>query len=177
MNLTDTPFARLVGIADRYGALSFDNYSNIRSLAERLRDGFCKYLSAEDGPCLFLVPPSGPFTPMAYASAAFSVSGNGFLPLAPISFGLAVRVSLHDDWLRVVFGCSVEGSELQVYIEGGDSFQLPLPLTDAAVATLFDPVYRHIYDWFHERVEQYEQGSYGSREIGFEIINAASEEG
>ena len=50
-----------------------------------------------------------------------------------------------------------------------------LPLDDEDVRALFQPIYRHIYDWFQDRVDQYEQGSYGSREIGFEIINAPGE--
>ncbi len=173
--MTDTPFSRLVEISNQYGALSFKNYSIIRSFAERLRDGFCGYLNAGDGPCLFLVPPEGAFAPAAHGSSAFSVSGNGVLPLAPISFGLAVRVSGGSDWLRVVFGCAVEGSKLQIYIEGGANFDLDLPLDDEDVRALYQPIYRHIYDWFQDRVDQYEQGSYGSREIGFEIINAPGE--
>ncbi|PHR57137.1 MAG: hypothetical protein COA47_12055 [Robiginitomaculum sp.] len=174
--MTETPFSRLVAIADQYGALSFENYALVRSLAERLRDGFCGFLSADDGTCVYLVPPTGPFSPQNHGSAAYSVSGGGFLPLAPISFGLAVRVSKKADWLRVVFHCGVEGGELQIYIEGGDNFDLPLPFDDSAVEQLFEPLYRHIHDWFADRVKQYQQGSYGSREIGFEIINAASDD-
>jgi len=118
------------------------------------------------------VPPTGPFVPQAHGSAAFSVSGNGVLPLGPISFGLAVRVSTANDWLRVVFNCSVEGDQLIIHLEGGDSFRLAMPLSDETVATMFDPLYRHIFDWFDLRIDQFEKGSYGSRDIGFEIINA-----
>jgi len=41
LTMTDTPFARLIDIAGRYGSLSLENYATIRSLAERLRAGFC----------------------------------------------------------------------------------------------------------------------------------------
>jgi len=173
--LTDTPFSKLIAMTDRYGGLSFENYSLIRSFAERLRAGFCQYLSADDGECVYLVPPTGGFAAQAHGSAAFSVSGTGFLPLAPISFGLAVRVSIKSDWLRVVFMCEVDGGQLRVHMEGGDSFELPVDLTDEAIQPLFAPLYRHIYDWFHHRVDQFEQGSYGSNDIGFEIINLPDE--
>lgn len=171
--LIKTRFSQLLTITDRYASLAYENYSLVRSLAERLRDGFCGHLNAGDGDCVFLVPPAGPFIPKNYGSSAFSTAGNSYLQLAPVSFGLAVRVSAKDDWLRVVFSCVVEGAKLQVFIEGGNSFDLDLPLDDKDVQTMFEPLYRHIYDWFDDRVVQYEQGSYGSREIGFEIINAA----
>ena len=172
--LTKTPFLQLLSITDRYASLAYENYSLVRSLAERLRDGFCGYLQAGDGDCVFLIPPNGSFIPRNYGSSAFSTAGNSYLQLAPISFGLAVRVSAKDDWLRVVFSCSVEGGKLQAFIEGGINFDLDLPLDDKQVQAMFEPLYRHIYDWFDDRVVQYEQGSYGSREIGFEIINASN---
>ncbi|VAV88227.1 hypothetical protein MNBD_ALPHA06-485 [hydrothermal vent metagenome] len=174
--MTDTPFAQLIAVADTYGTHSLENYSAIRSLAERLRDGFCKHLNADDGECVYLVPPTGGFAAEAHGSDAFSVAGRGVLPLEPISFGLAVRVSSKADWLRVVFVCEVRANQLRVQIDGGDDFDLPVKLTDEAVAQIFEPLYLHIHDWFAERIKQFEQGSYGSRDIGFEIINLASKE-
>lgn len=171
--MTKTPFSQLIDTAGRYGTLSYQNYSLVRSLAERLRHGFCEYLAADDGACLYLVPPMGPFLPKNHGSGAFSVSGAGYLPLAPISFGLAVRVSRKNDWLRVVFSCAVEGGKLEAHIAGGESFAFELPLDDLQVNNMFEPLYRHIHDWFANRVAQYEQGSYGGRDIGFEIINVA----
>ncbi len=173
--MSTTPFDKLSSTVSRYGALSFKNYALVRSFAERLRDGFCKYLAAEDGKCVYLVPPQGGFSPGPHGGAAYSVSGTGFLPLAPISFGLAVRVSTNGDWLRVVFHCAREGEAFNVQIEGGKSFDLELPLEDDDVVELFEPLYRYIYDWFDERISQSEHGNYGSHDMGFEIISVKND--
>ncbi len=169
--MAETPFDRLSQNVSRYGALSFKNYALVRSFAERLRAGFCSFLAANDGECVYLVPPTGGFQPGPHGGAAYSVSGTGFLPLAPISFGLAVRVSTSGDWLRVVFHCAREGDSLSIQIEGGKNFDLALPLDDEDVVALFEPLYRHIYDWFDDRITRYEHGNYGTNDIGFEIIS------
>ncbi len=169
--MSETPFERLSQNVSRYGALSFRNYSLVRSFAERLRAGFCQFLGAKDGECVYLVPHEGSFQPGPHGGAAYSVSGTGFLPLASISFGLAVRVSVSGDWLRVVFHCAREGDALSVQIEGGKRFDLVLPLEDDGVTVLFEPLYRHIYDWFDDRISHYEHGDYGNNDIGFEIIS------
>ena len=44
-----------------YGERAFDNYAQIRSVAENIRDGLCEYLDPE-GPCVYLVPPQGPLS-------------------------------------------------------------------------------------------------------------------
>jgi len=53
-----------------YGERSFDNYAQIRSIAENIRDGLCAYLDPEDGPCVYLVPPQGGFSAQNYRSGA-----------------------------------------------------------------------------------------------------------
>ncbi len=169
--MSETPFDRLSKNVSRYGQLSFKNYALVRSFAERLRAGFCGYLNAEDGECVYLVPPQGEFHPGPHGGGAYSVSGGGFLPLAPISFGLAVRVSVSGDWLRAIFLCGREGNSLNVQIDGGKSFDLPLPLEDEDVAALHEPIYLHIYDWFDDRISRYEHGNYGTNAIGFEIVS------
>ena len=87
-----TRFQKISDAADEYGQRSFDNYAQIRSLAEQERNGLCEYLDSERQ-CVFLVPPQGPFVAQNYGSAAYSVARKGFLPLEPIAFGLGVRVS------------------------------------------------------------------------------------
>jgi len=99
-----------------YGERSFDNYVQIRSIAENIRDGLCAYLDPE-GPCVFLVPPQGAFAAQNYRSAAYSVSGKGFLPLEPISFGLAIRISGEGDYMRLVLTCRKEGERMYINIE------------------------------------------------------------
>jgi len=66
--------------AETYGARSFDNYAQIRSVAETVRDLLCRWLEKGDEPCVYLVPPEGPFQAENYQSGAFSVSGTGYLP-------------------------------------------------------------------------------------------------
>ena len=154
--------------AKLYGEKSFDNYAQVRSVAEQIRDGFCAYLDP-DKECVFLVPPQGPFTAQNYRSAAFSVSGNGFLPLEPISFGLAVRISGEGDFMRIVLTCRKEGERIYVYIEQDRSHELDLPITDEGLGSLFETLYQHLLQWFTGRVETYDNGSYGSNDIGFNI--------
>jgi len=79
--------------AETYGVRSFDNYAQIRSVAETVCDLLCKWLHKGDERCVYLVPPEGAFQAENYQSGAFSVSGTGYLPLKPISFGLAIRIS------------------------------------------------------------------------------------
>ncbi len=173
--MSHSPFEKLSTNVSRYGALSFKNHALVRSFAERLRGGFCQYLDASDGECVFLVPPEGGFHPEPHGGAAYSVSGTGFLPLGRISFGLAVRVSTSGDWLRVIFHCAREGDRLNVQIDGGKDFDLALPLEDKDVKGIFDPLYRFIYDWFDERITRFEHGDYGTHEMGFEIISVKPE--
>jgi len=88
----DTPLAKIQAAAEVYGMRSFDNYVQIRSVAEQIRDGLCEFLD-NGQKCVYLVPPQGAFGAQDYGSGAYSASGKGFLPLEPIAFGLAVQVS------------------------------------------------------------------------------------
>ena len=58
---TESRFSMISDAANIYGMRSFDNYAQIRSLAERVQDGLCAYMQ-HDKKCVFLVPPQGPFT-------------------------------------------------------------------------------------------------------------------
>jgi hypothetical protein len=166
-----TRFDDLADAASRYGALALDNYAQIRSVAENVAIGFCRHLGGP-GKCVFLVPPEGAWAPQPYQSGAFSVSGTGFLPLGPISFGLAVKVSRSGDWLRLVLTCSKNGPAMDIGIEGGRHFSLGLPIGEADLTELFVQLEDHLVDWFKEQSDHYEHGAYGSREIGFEFVHA-----
>ena len=87
--MTKSHLQHLTEASQVYGQRAFDNYAQIRSIAETLRDGFCEWMDNKEQ-CVFLVPPKGEFTSQNYGSAAFSVSGASFLPLEPIAFGLPV---------------------------------------------------------------------------------------
>jgi len=113
--------------AETYGIRSFDNYAQIRSVAETLRDLLCKWLHKGDERCVYLVPPEGPFEPQNYQSGAFSVSGTGYLPLQPISFGLAIRISEDKDFMRLKLHCQKEGELMKISI-GKESRPIPLQL-------------------------------------------------
>ncbi|MEE2527292.1 hypothetical protein V0U79_13075 [Hyphobacterium sp. HN65] len=166
-----TRFDVLAKAAGRYGDASLDNYALVRSLAERVATGFCRYLG-DDRKCVYLVPPEGPFTPVDHGSGAFSVSGQGFLPLGPIRFGLAVRVSDGGDWIRVVISAEKEGPDLDVSIIGGRDFSFRLPVEEARLTEFHDVLFEYLTDWFNDRADHYANGSYGGGEMGFEFIHS-----
>lgn len=164
-------FDKLAESAERYGRLSLDNYAQIRSIAENLSAGFCRYMGG-DGVCVHLVPPEGAWSPQPYQSGAFSVSGSGFLPLAPISFGLAVRVSHSGDWIRLALTCSKAGHDIDVVINDGPRFSLSLPISDREMYELYDHLHAHLVNWFDDQADRYEHGDYGSRDMGFEFVHS-----
>ena len=112
----DSKLAEIWAVADKHGIKSFDNYAQIRSVAETIKDTFCKWLDNSEGPCVFLVPPEGPFRAENYQSGAYSVSGTGYLPLKPMTFGLAVRISQDKDYMRLVLHCRKEGEIMKISI-------------------------------------------------------------
>lgn len=158
----------LFDVAQAYGTRSFDNYARIRSLAETLRDEFCAWLSREPG-CVYLVPPEGRFSAKNYQSAAFSVAGKGYLPLKPMSFGLAVRVSEDMDFIRLVMTCRKEGDSMFVRIEDGAEIRVAQPVTEGGLTPLFQATYTHLIEFFQNRIDDYDNGRYGTQEIGFDI--------
>ena len=152
-----------------YGERSFDNYVQIRSVAEQIAKGLCDWL--DDGPqCVYLVPPQGAFTAQNYRSAAFSVSGTGFLPLEPISFGLAVNISGDNDFMRLVLTCRKEGDKMYIHLDEGVETDLLLPASKEDLSVFYEKVYEHLLGWFEKRVDQYDNGNYGNNDIGFDIM-------
>lgn len=158
----------LFDVAQRYGQRSFENYARIRGLAETLRDEFCAWLSEEER-CVFLVPPEGRFSAQNYQSAAFSVAGKGYLPLKAISFGLAIRVSEDKDYMRVVITCRKEGDIMFVRLENGAEIEVPQPIEEGSLKPLFEAIYDHLINFFQDQINDYDNGRYGMREIGFDI--------
>jgi len=160
--------------AETYGVRSFDNYAQIRSVAETVRDLLCRWLHKGDEPCVYLVPPEGPFQAENYQSGAFSVSGTGYLPLKPISFGLAIRISEDKDYMRLKLHCQKEGELMKVSI-GKESSPMPLqlPLDETQLTPLFERIYDHVIAFFSHSVEKYDEGDYGTSTIGFDIHRAA----
>jgi hypothetical protein len=169
-------FDSLADAAERYGRFSLDNYAQVRNVAESISSGFCRYLSGGEPVCVHLVPPTGEWSPQAYQSGAFSVSGAGFLPLDPISFGLAVRVSRTGDWLRLVLTCLKKGPVIDIDIESGGAFSLALPVRQDELTSLFDALHGHLMGWFSEQADLYEHGDYGGHGIGFDFLRAATAE-
>jgi len=159
--------------AETYGARSFDNYAQIRSVAETERDLLCRWLEKGDEPCVYLVPPEGPFQAENYQSGAFSVSGTGYLPLKPISFGLAVRISEDKDYMRLKLHCQKEGELMKISIGKESPIPLQLPLDETQLTPLFERIYDHIIAFFSNSVEKYDEGDYGTSTIGFDIHRAA----
>lgn len=161
----------LSAAAEVYGQRSFDNYAQIRSVAEQIRDGLCAWLDSSQE-CVFLIPPQGPFKSENYGSAAFSVAGKGFLPLEPISFGLAVKVSEDDDFMRIVMTARKEGDRMFLSLENGQMLSLNLPTEETELKAIFESLYEHLLNWFNFRVDNYDNGNYGSNDIGFDIQRA-----
>lgn len=185
--MTDTPFqtkpdvhpnadsrlSKIWDAAEIYGARSFDNYAQIRSVAETLRDLLCGWLHTGDEPCVFLVPPEGPFQAQNYQSGAFSVSGAGYLPLKPISFGLAVRISENKDYMRLKIHCQKEGELMKISIAEESPIGVELPLNETKMTPLFEQIYVHILGFFQDSVAKYDEGDYGTSVIGFDIYRVA----
>ena len=164
-------FDALAASAERYGRLSLENYAIIRGVAENLADGFCAWLGGDGPRCVYLVPPEGAWTPQSYRSGAFSVSGKNFLPLSPISFGLAVKVSHTGDWLRMVLTCAKKGPVVEVSIAKGSSFNIELPVSEGDLLEIFQRLHAHLITWFDDQSDIYDNGDYGNRSIGFDFIH------
>lgn len=164
----------LTEAAEAYGQRAFNNYAQIRSVAQALRDGLCEWLDNEQE-CVFLVPPKGEFTSRNYGSAAFSVSGASFLPLEPIAFGLAVKISLDGDYMRLMILARKEGERMFLSLENGKMMSVNLPIPDADLTPIFETLYDHILHWFTGRVDHYDNGDYGGTDIGFDIQRVSSE--
>jgi len=155
--------------AEIYGQRSFDNYAQIRSFAENLRNELCNWLSPNHQ-CVYLVPPEGPFGAENYRSAAYSVAGQGYLPLKPISFGLAVRISNEQDFMRLKVECRKEGDVMFASIEGARDMRIALPVEKEGLRPLFEQIYTHILEFFTLSVDEYDNGNYGGTDIGFDIM-------
>lgn len=164
-------FDTLVAAAERYGRLSLDNYALVRSVAENVSAGFCRYLGDDKGVCVHLVPPAGPWAPQPYRSGAFSVSGGGFLPLEPIAFGLGVKVSNTGDWIRLVLTCAKKGHRMEIAIANGPVFDIGLPVQESELFDLFERLHAHLVRWFTDAAELYEHGDYGGQAIGFDFLH------
>lgn len=169
--MSESKLRKIEKAAEIFGQRSFDNYVQIRSVAENIRDGFCAWLDNEQQ-CVFLVPPQGAFQAQNYRSAAFSVSGKGFLPLEPISFGLGVKISSKGDYMRLILTCRKEGSHMFVTLENSTTFEIDLPIENNDLTEVFEGLYEHLIEWFTGRVEKYDHGNYGSTDIGFDIYRA-----
>jgi len=166
--MTESRLDKLAKAAEVYGERSFDNYAQIRSVAEQIKTSLCAYLDHSQE-CVYLVPPQGQFQAQNYRSMAFSVAGQGFLPLEPISFGLAVNISGSGDYMRIVVTCRKEGDKMFVMIENAHTFEVGLPISEASLNQINDSLYQHLNHWFTDRVRQYDEGEYGTGDIGFDI--------
>ena len=161
----------LLDTVEKYQSLAAENYTRIRNLADEIDRGMCAYMSSSTGDCVHLVPPMGQFEPKAYGEAAFSMPPRGFRPLGPIAFGLAIRVTPGTDWLRVTLECRKEGEDFIVQIVGGEEYRTQVPLADHDPEPLYKLIYRHVFDWFGDRIQRYVEGDYGTREIGFDFAD------
>ena len=162
-------FDELITTVEDHQALAAENYDRIRKLSEELRSGLCEYMDAKDGVCVHLVPPGGEFKPKAYGDKAYSIPPRGFRPLGPIAFGLAVRVSRGTDWLRLTLECRKIGESFIIQIINGPEYQIILPLSEHDPEPFYELIYEHLRGWFSAGMERYQEGEYGSREIGFDI--------
>ena len=166
----NSKLAEIWAVADKHGIKSFDNYAQIRSVAETIKDTFCKWLDNSEGPCVFLVPPEGPFRAENYQSGAYSVSGTGYLPLKPMTFGLAVRISQDKDYMRLVLHCRKEGEIMKISIGEESPISLELPIDETRLEPVFEQLHSHILHFFQDAIDRYDEGDYGTSAIGFDIL-------
>lgn len=162
---------KLEETVETYQALAAENYDRIRGLAEQIRGGLCDYIGMGEMTCVYLVPPTGAFEPKAHGDTAFSLPPRGFRPLGPISFGLAVRLSRSNNWLRVTMECRKVGEAFIVEIEDGAEYEFSLPLSFETQLPFYEHIYSHILNWFTDQIERYKNGEYGSRVIGFDFAD------
>jgi len=57
-------------------------------------------------------------------------------------------------------------------LDNGKMLALALPAQEAELATIFETLYEHLLQWFTHRVDNYDNGDYGSTDIGFDIQRA-----
>ncbi|MEM9738372.1 MAG: hypothetical protein AAF829_00755 [Pseudomonadota bacterium] len=168
-------FDDLLGTVETYQSLASENYDRIRRLAEELREGLCGFLGSQDGACVHLVPPGGAFEPRPYGDQAFSIAPRGFRPLGPVQFGLAIRVTKGTDWLRLVLECRKSGETFRVIMEGDKAYTFQLPLADNDPEPFYEEIFHHVRGWFQERIDRYNEGDSGTREIGFDFADGQEE--
>jgi len=161
----DTPLAKIQAAAEVYGMRSFDNYVQIRSVAEQIRDGLCEFLD-NGQKCVYLVPPQGAFGAQDYGSGAYSASGKGFLPLEPIAFGLAVQVSTLGDYMRIVLQCRKEGEKIFLQLDEHTVFDFDLPFNQRDLEGAYNGIYKYLLGWFETRVSRYDDGGWASAPNG-----------
>jgi hypothetical protein len=162
---------RLVEVAEKYGAAAQANYSEVRNLSERLRAGFCAWLGAFDGTCVFLVPPIGPYETRAYGDLAFSMPPKGFKSLDPIAFGLAVRITRQGDWFRLPITCLRDGETMRLEIVDGPHLNIGHAATDVELEGIYATLLDHITGYFERGLDHFERGDYGGSDIGFAIAS------
>lgn len=167
--MNDSRHDQIVEAAARYKALAGENYDRVCRLARALREGFCAYLAAAEPPCVLLVPPEGPFEPEDAGPRAFSIPPEGFQPLGPISFGLAVRIDSQGNWLRLALTCEKVGASFTVRVAGGGAHPVAMPLIENDFAELYDHLFARVLDWFRLAIDDYENGEYGGRAMGFDF--------
>ena len=168
-------FEDLISTVAHYQALAAENYTRVRTLAEEMRAGLCAHIGSKDGVCVRLVPPAGAFEAKDYGDQAFSIPPQGFRPLGAILFGLAVRVSMGTDWMRVTIQCQKIGGEFIAQIVGGEEYRLSIPLKENDPEPFYDHIYDHVLDWFKTQIDRYEAGDYGGREIGFDFSRSETD--
>ena len=56
-----------------------------------------------------------------------------------------------------------------IQVENNRTFELDLPLNADAMTPFYESMFEYLRNWFTDRVEQYDHGSYGTMDIGFDI--------
>jgi len=56
-----------------------------------------------------------------------------------------------------------------IHIDDGREVNLTLPLQDNELTNFYENIRQHLLHWFEGRVDQYDNGSYGSNDIGCDI--------
>jgi hypothetical protein len=75
--------------------------------------------------------------------------------------------------MRLKVTCRKEGENMFISVENGRDLRVAIPAGKAELKPLFESIYTHIIDFFTDSVDEYDNGNYGTSEIGFDIQRVA----
>ncbi|MAC89510.1 MAG: hypothetical protein CMF73_09310 [Maricaulis sp.] len=72
----------------------------------------------------------------------------------------------------MVLTCAKKGRHVEIAIANGPVFDLNLPLDADALQGVFEKLHAHLVAWFSDQADLYDNGDYGGRTIGFDLVHS-----